>query len=296
MPRPLRLAPAGLCFHVINRGNGRATVFHKAEDYAAFLRILALGCERIDMRLLAWCLMPNHFHLVLWPLRDGDLARWMQWVTTCHVRRYHRHYKGSGHVWQGRYKAFVAQDTTYLLTLLRYVERNPVRAGLAVRAEDWPWSSAEFAGSGSFSAGSMAEKVPDPLNGADAGSMGSAGSKGSGTIYAQTAARKLSQTPPPKNEPEPATGSMGSGTFLGIQPPKKKPDPVLQLFSPPCWPRYNVAPVRWTGAKAKLCEAAGASAPHNESRFTLPGSTCLRSRSGRSEATVWLRKDTGRGP
>jgi len=163
-------------------------VFHKAEDYEAFLRILALGCERIDMRLLAWCLMPNHFHLVLWPAGDGDLARWMQWVTTCHVRRYHRHYKGSGHVWQGRYKSFVAQDTTYLLNLLRYVERNPVRAGLAARAEDWHWSSARFAGSGSpgsgsFSAGGIAEMVPDPMD------------------------------------------SMGSGTFLGILPPKKEPDP-----------------------------------------------------------------------
>lgn len=219
MPRPIRLAPAGLCFHVINRGNGRATVFHKAEDYEAFLRILALGCERIDMRLLAWCLMPNHFHLVLWPLRDGDLARWMQWVTTCHVRRYHRHYKGSGHVWQGRYKAFVAQDTTYLLTLLRYVERNPVRAGLAARAEDWAWSSARFAGSGSpgsgsFSAGRIADKVPDPMSQGDTGNL-----MGSGTFSRQL---------PREIEPDPGPdlqGSMGSGTFLGKLPPKKEPDP-----------------------------------------------------------------------
>lgn len=167
MPRPIRLAPAGLCFHVINRGNGRAKVFRKDDDYAAFLRILALGCERIDMRLLAWCLMPNHFHLVLWPHGNGDLARWMQWVTTCHVRRYHRHYRGSGHVWQGRYRAFVAQDTNHLLTVLRYVERNPVRAGLVKRAEKWPWSSAAFAGSGSVSAGGLAEMVPDPLSGDD---------------------------------------------------------------------------------------------------------------------------------
>lgn len=91
MPRPLRLTPGDLCFHVINRGNGRATVFHKHEDYAAFLRLLALACERIPMRLLAWCLMPNHFHLLLWPLGDGDLSRFMQWLTTSHVRRYHRH-------------------------------------------------------------------------------------------------------------------------------------------------------------------------------------------------------------
>jgi putative transposase len=178
MPRPHRLSPGGLCYHVINRGNGRAKVFRKEADFTAFLRILSLACERVPMRLLGWCLMHNHFHLVLWPYRDGDLPRWMQWVTTCHVRRYHRHYKGSGHVWQGRYKSFPSQNDAHLLTVLRYVERNPVRAGLVARAEDWAYSSAgslaelernPFAGgglgkgSGSFSAKLLAEKEPDPL-------------------------------------------------------------------------------------------------------------------------------------
>lgn len=152
MPRPPRYAPADLCYHVINRGNGRATVFHKDGDYLAFTRILSLACERHFMRLLSYCLMPNHFHFVLWPQRNGDLPRMMQWLTTCHVRRYHRHYQGSGHVWQGRYKSFAAQASGYLLTLLRYVERNPVRAKLVRRAENWRWSSAgamEEMGSGS---------------------------------------------------------------------------------------------------------------------------------------------------
>jgi putative transposase len=77
--------------------------------------------------------MPNHFHLVLWPRGDGDLSRWMQWLLTSHVRRYHRHYGGSGHVWQGRFKAFPVQKDRHLLIALRYVERNPVRAGLVER-------------------------------------------------------------------------------------------------------------------------------------------------------------------
>ncbi len=136
-------------------------MFHNEADFLAFERILSLACERIPMRILGWCFMGNHFHIVLWPYQDGDLARWMQWVTTCHVRRYHRQYKGSGHVWQGRYKCFPCQPRGPLMNLLRYVERNPVRAGLVKRAQDWRFSSAAV-GSGSFSL-AVSEKVPDPL-------------------------------------------------------------------------------------------------------------------------------------
>jgi putative transposase len=93
------------------------------------------------MRVLAYCLLPNHFHLVLWPHRDGDLSRWMQWVQTTHVRRYHEHYHTSGHVWQGRFKAFPIQADEHLLTVLRYVERNPLRAGLVAAVDGWRWSS-----------------------------------------------------------------------------------------------------------------------------------------------------------
>jgi putative transposase len=133
-----------MCYHVINRGNARAEVFHKHDDYAAFLKLLDEAGERLDMRLIGYCLMPNHFHLVLWPRQDGDLGRYMQWLLTSHVRRYHRHYGGSGHVWQGRFKAFPIQHDEHLLTVLRYVERNPLRAAsLRIRkAERYPWSSA----------------------------------------------------------------------------------------------------------------------------------------------------------
>ena len=93
------------------------------------------------MRVLAYCLMPNHFHLVLWPYGDGDLGRWMHWLSTSHVRRHHRRYETSGHVWQGRFKAFPIEQDRHLLTVLRYVERNPVRANLVDCAANWAWSS-----------------------------------------------------------------------------------------------------------------------------------------------------------
>ncbi len=85
--------------------------------------------------------MPNHFHLALWPRADGDLSRWMHWILTTHVRRYLCHYGSSGHVWQGRFKASPIQDDDHLRVVLRYIERNPLRAGLVERAESWPWSS-----------------------------------------------------------------------------------------------------------------------------------------------------------
>ena len=141
MPRTARAAVGGMCYHVLNRGNARGQVFHKQDDYAAFIRLLPLGVERLPMRILAFCLMPNHFHLVLWPHHDGDLGRFMQWLLTCHVRRYHRHYDSSGHVWQGRFKAFPIQQDEHLLAVLRYVERNPLRANLVRSAQDWSWSS-----------------------------------------------------------------------------------------------------------------------------------------------------------
>lgn len=130
-----------MCYHVLNRGNGRADVFHKDGDFAAFLDLMAEANERLPLRILGYVLMPNHFHLVLWPRGDGDLSRWMQWLLTSHVRRYHRHYLGSGHVWQGRFKAFPIEQDEHLLTVLRYVERNPLRANLVRRAEAWRWSS-----------------------------------------------------------------------------------------------------------------------------------------------------------
>jgi REP-associated tyrosine transposase len=142
VPRLPRSFQSGLVYHIINRGNGQAEVFHKPQDYEAFLDLIVAAKQRTPVRLFAFCLMPNHFHLVVEPEASVDLSRFMQWLMTSHVRRYHRHYEGSGHVWQGRFKSFPIQRDEHLLTVLRYVRQNPVRASLVSTESEWPWSSA----------------------------------------------------------------------------------------------------------------------------------------------------------
>jgi len=141
MPRTARTVVGGYCYHLINRGNNRARVFHDSTDYWNFLALLQLAQERVHIDILAACLMPNHFHLVVRPLRDEDLARWTHWLCTTHVRRHHKRYGTSGRIWQGRFKLFVIQQDHHLLTVIRYVERNALRATLVERAEDWAWGS-----------------------------------------------------------------------------------------------------------------------------------------------------------
>ena len=141
MPRIPRGQVAGHAYHVLNRGNGGAAVFHKEGDYTAFLDLLATAKTKYSVTLLGFCLMPNHFHLVVQPLTEAALSPFMQWWMTSHVRRYHRHYRSHGHVWQGRFKSFPIQEDGHLLTVLRYVLRNPVRAGLVEHTSQWPWSS-----------------------------------------------------------------------------------------------------------------------------------------------------------
>ncbi len=141
MPRTARASVGGTCYHVINRGNRRARVFHHPSDYQAFVDLMARSSAKVPMRVLGYCLMPNHFHFILYPFGDGDLSRWMQRLMTAHVRRYHKKYGTDGRIWQGRFKAFPIEQDRHLLTVLRYVERNPLRARLSNTAESWPWSS-----------------------------------------------------------------------------------------------------------------------------------------------------------
>ena len=141
MPRTARASVGNQCYHVLNRGNARRRVFFKDGDYQAFLKAMSHASVEVPMRVLGWCLMPNQFHFVLWPYEEGDLSAWMQWLMTAHVRRYHRHHRSSGHLWQGRFKAFPIEHDDHLLTVLRYAERNPLRAGLVTQAQAWPWSS-----------------------------------------------------------------------------------------------------------------------------------------------------------
>jgi putative transposase len=143
MPRPLRAAPGGVVYHVLNRGNARRLIFERDGDYAAFERIVAEVQLRIPVRILAWCLMPNHWHMVLWPERDGQLSDFMRLVTLTHTQRWHacRTTAGTGHLYQGRFKSFAVQQDGHFLAVCRYVERNALRANLVARAERWRWSS-----------------------------------------------------------------------------------------------------------------------------------------------------------
>lgn len=118
-------------------------LFAKDPDYAAFEGLVQQTCERRPMRICAYCLMPNHWHFLLWPERDGQLPAFMQQLTTKHVRRWqlHRGAVGYGHVYQSRYKSFPVETDAHFYQVVRYVERNALRAGLVERAEDWRWSS-----------------------------------------------------------------------------------------------------------------------------------------------------------
>jgi putative transposase len=143
MCRSLRNAPPEVVQHCVNRGNRKATIFHEAGDYQAFMTVLREAGARFPMRLLGFCAMPNHWHLVLWPPEGVSVSSYMQWVTTTHVRRYHLGYGlvGTGHLYQDRFRNGGIRDDRTLLSVLRYVEANPVHAGLVERAELWPWSS-----------------------------------------------------------------------------------------------------------------------------------------------------------
>lgn len=146
MPRPSRYVPGGMVFHVLNRGGGRRNLFDKPGDFLAFEQVVLETLRTRPMRVCALCLMPSHWHFVLWPERDGDLPAFMQQLTNTHVKRWqeHRHEIGYGHLYQGRYKSFPVQSDEYFYRVVRYVERNALRANLVERAEAWPWSSLSY--------------------------------------------------------------------------------------------------------------------------------------------------------
>ncbi len=130
-------------YHTLNRANGRLRIFRKDDDFLAFEQILAEGAERFSMRICGYCIMGNHWHLLLWPRRHGDLSGFMRWTSLTHTQRYHASHGtvGIGHLYQGRFKSFPVQGDSHYLTVLRYIESNPVRAGLVADAADWLWSS-----------------------------------------------------------------------------------------------------------------------------------------------------------
>ncbi len=228
MTRVARQAPGGVVFHVLNRGVRRMRLFDKDGDYAAFEAVLEETLGALPMRVLAYCLMPNHWHLVLWPEGDGDLGRFLHRLTITHVRRWveHRHQVGQGHVYQSRYKSFPVQEDEHLHWVLRYVERNALRAGLVARAVDWPWSSLWRSERGSVPARSIlsgwplerpanwAEVVDQPQTAAELEALRRCVKRGSPLGQAdwvrQTAARLgLDSTLRPRGRPRKAVASHG---------------------------------------------------------------------------------------
>jgi putative transposase len=151
MPRSARQTPGGYVYHAINCAAARMKCFRKTADYAAFLRVLDEALERHPIRLLGYCVMPTHWDLVLWPAADREMASFLRWLTLTHSVRWHKHHHstGSGHVYQNRFKAFPIAKGEHLWTVLRYVERNALRAGFVKRAEEWMWSSAALRSEGS---------------------------------------------------------------------------------------------------------------------------------------------------
>lgn len=143
MPRTRRQSPGGIVYHVLNRANGKQAIFQGYSDFNVFEKILAEGLKKIPMRLTAYCIMSNHWHLLLWPYNDGDLSTFIHWITMTHSQRWHsiHNTSGTGHLYQGRFKSFPVQNESYYLTTLRYIESNPLRAGLVKSSLDWTWSS-----------------------------------------------------------------------------------------------------------------------------------------------------------
>ena len=141
MPKTRRVNLGGLVYHVLNRANGRTRIFDSDSDYSNFESVIERCCRKVRMRVLSYCIMPNHWHLVLWPYEDGDLSDFMQRLTIIHTQMWNNFYESCGHLYQGRFRSFPIQAETHYLNVCRYVEQNALRSNLVKRAEDWRWSS-----------------------------------------------------------------------------------------------------------------------------------------------------------
>jgi putative transposase len=143
MPRHARVTPGGLVYHALNRSVAGLPLFRKEADYAAFERIMIEAHALHPTRILAWCLMRNHWHFVLWPREEGEVTAFLRWLAHTHAMRWHVAHGtvGGGHLYQGRFKSFPVQEDEHVLTVCRYVERNALSAQVVRRAEDWRWAS-----------------------------------------------------------------------------------------------------------------------------------------------------------
>lgn len=142
MPRTSRLVAVGFPHHVIQRGNNRQKVFFARATREKYLDLLREYSQRWDISILAYCLMTNHIHLLVKPTQPDSLAKMMQGVTLGYTRYRNKRYKKTGRLWESRYYSSIIDEEKYLWAVARYIEQNPVRAGIARQAEDYPYSSA----------------------------------------------------------------------------------------------------------------------------------------------------------
>ena len=140
MARPLRIEYAGALYHLTSRGDGQEDIYRSDDDRHRFFAVLGEVCERFDWIVHAYCLMGNHYHLLV-ETPGGNLAKGMRQLNGVYTQAFNRAHRRVGHVFQGRYKAILVQKETYLLELARYIVLNPVRARMVRTAKDWPWSS-----------------------------------------------------------------------------------------------------------------------------------------------------------
>lgn len=141
MPRPPRYEPVGYPQHVIQRGTDRCRIFLQRTDLLHFRYYLADACDRYDCRVHAYVLMSNHVHVIMTPDREHGVSRVMHLIGTRYVQYFNRIHRRTGALWQGRYKGMLIDTDRYLLACYRYIELNPVRAGLVPHPGDYPWSS-----------------------------------------------------------------------------------------------------------------------------------------------------------
>ena len=140
MSRPLRLEFPGAIYHVTSRGDRRELIYRDDDDRLAQLAVIGQAMDRFEAQVLAFCQLGNHYHLVL-HTRRANLSRTMRHINGVYTQQFNRRHGLAGHVFQGRFKAVLVDRDAHLLALCRYVERNPVAAGLVADAADWPWSS-----------------------------------------------------------------------------------------------------------------------------------------------------------
>ena len=140
MARPIRIEYPGAIYHVTSRGNARSDIYLNDKDRKSFLKLIEQACHRYNWCCYAYCLMTNHYHLVL-ETAEANLSRGMKYLNGVYTQRFNRDHRRVGHVLQGRYKAILVEKESYLLEVMRYVILNPVRAHMTKTAGQYPWSN-----------------------------------------------------------------------------------------------------------------------------------------------------------